>query len=199
MISTSTGILGLPCSFHGPAHTWPSIVGPCCCLVAKSYLTLLGPHGLLPARLLCPWGFEGKNTRVGCLFLLQENLPDRGIRPTSPALASGFFSTEPQGSQVLITPQIFTVALSCSFNQSDYCCISVRANTQRNESWGGTFLLLYAETSPFMPDVFLSSTTESESYLDLLLLIYFTSKPVNLCCLYFCFVHKGRASWGILR
>ena len=109
-----------------------------------------------------------------------------------------------QGSQVLITPQIFTVALSCSFNQSDYCCISVRANTQRNESWGGTFLLLYAETSPFMPDIFLSSTTELESYLDLLILIYFTSNPVNLCCLYFCFFfffffHKGRANWGLPR
>ena len=29
------------------------------------------PHGLRPARLLCPWGFPGKNTGVGCHFLLQ--------------------------------------------------------------------------------------------------------------------------------
>ena len=28
-------------------------------------------HGLLPARLLCPWDFPGKNAGVGCHFLLQ--------------------------------------------------------------------------------------------------------------------------------
>ena len=40
------------------------------CLVTKSCLTLR-PHGLWPARLLCPWDFPGKNTGVGCRFLLQ--------------------------------------------------------------------------------------------------------------------------------
>ena len=33
------------------------------CSVSQSCLTLW------PARLLCPWGFLGKNTRVGCHFL----------------------------------------------------------------------------------------------------------------------------------
>ena len=28
-------------------------------------------YGLQPARLLCPWNFLGKNTGVGCYFLLQ--------------------------------------------------------------------------------------------------------------------------------
>ena len=31
----------------------------------------LQPHGLLPARLLCPWNFPGKNTGVRCHFLLR--------------------------------------------------------------------------------------------------------------------------------
>ena len=31
---------------------------------AQSCLTLLWPHGLQPARLLCPWDFPGKNTVV---------------------------------------------------------------------------------------------------------------------------------------
>ena len=31
----------------------------------------LRPHGLQPIRLLPPWGFPGKNTAVGCHFLLQ--------------------------------------------------------------------------------------------------------------------------------
>ena len=30
----------------------------------------LQPHGLQPTRLFCPWNFPGKNTRVGCHFLL---------------------------------------------------------------------------------------------------------------------------------
>ena len=43
----------------------------------------------------CPWDFPGKNTRMGYQFLLQGNLPDPGIELTSPALADGFFITEP--------------------------------------------------------------------------------------------------------
>ena len=31
----------------------------------------LRPHGLWPTRLLCPWDSPGKNTGVGCHFLLQ--------------------------------------------------------------------------------------------------------------------------------
>ena len=34
----------------------------------------LRPHGLQPARLLCPWDFPGKNTGVGCHSFLQDNL-----------------------------------------------------------------------------------------------------------------------------
>ena len=37
--------------------------------------TLLGPHELQPARLLCLWDFPGKNTGVGCHFLLQRIFP----------------------------------------------------------------------------------------------------------------------------
>ena len=32
-------------------------------------------HGLQPANLLCPWNFPGKNTIVGCHFLLQGVFP----------------------------------------------------------------------------------------------------------------------------
>ena len=36
------------------------------------------PHGLWPTRLLCPWDFPGKNTGVGCHFLLQGIFPTQG-------------------------------------------------------------------------------------------------------------------------
>jgi len=39
--------------------------------------------------------FPGKNTGVGCHFLLQEIFLTQGIKPASPRLAGGFFTTEP--------------------------------------------------------------------------------------------------------
>ena len=41
----------------------------------------LQPHGLEPARLLCPWDFPSKNTGVGCHFLLQGIFPTQGSNP----------------------------------------------------------------------------------------------------------------------
>ena len=53
----------------------------------------LDSHG--PTRLFCPWDFPGKNTKIGCHFLLHGmDLPDPGMEPTSPALAGRFFTAE---------------------------------------------------------------------------------------------------------
>ena len=41
----------------------------------------LWPHGLWPARLLCPWDSPGKDTGVGSLSLLQGVLPTQGSNP----------------------------------------------------------------------------------------------------------------------
>ena len=41
----------------------------CCYCFSCSVIT--DPHELQPTRLLCPWDFPGKNTGVGCNFLLQ--------------------------------------------------------------------------------------------------------------------------------
>ena len=46
--------------------------------VAK-WCSTLQPHGLQPARLLCPWDFPCKNTGVGFHFLLQEIFPTQGL------------------------------------------------------------------------------------------------------------------------
>ena len=85
--SWSVGCLLLTCLVihHSTQHT---------CSVCKSCLTLLQPHGLEPTRLLCPWDFPDKNTRVCCHSLLQEMFP---TTPTSPAFTGGFFTTEPPG------------------------------------------------------------------------------------------------------
>ena len=41
----------------------------------------LQPLGLYPTRLLCLWNFSGKNTGVGCHFLLQGIFPTQGLNP----------------------------------------------------------------------------------------------------------------------
>ena len=40
---------------------------------------VLWPHGLQPARFLCPWDFLGKITGVGCHFLLQGIFQTQGL------------------------------------------------------------------------------------------------------------------------
>ena len=50
-------------------------------LVAKLWPTLLRPHELQPTRFPCPWDFPGKNTKVGCDFLLPRIFSTQGSNP----------------------------------------------------------------------------------------------------------------------
>ena len=86
---------------------------------ALHHLLLLVSH----VRLFCnprdcgpsnPWDFPGQNTGLGCHFLLQGIFPDPGIKPASPALAGGFFTTEPPLSHFLL-PQYRMVFLFLYF------------------------------------------------------------------------------------
>ena len=44
----------------------------CCSLVASLVSDSVRPHRQQPTRVLCLWGSPGKNTGVGCHFLLQS-------------------------------------------------------------------------------------------------------------------------------
>ena len=48
------------------------------CSVASVVSNSLRPHGLHPARLLCPWDSPGKDTGVGCQAFLQGIFPTQG-------------------------------------------------------------------------------------------------------------------------
>ena len=55
-----------------------------CCVHVKSLQAVsdsLRPHGLEPTRLLYPWESPGKDTGVGCHFLLQGIFPTQGSNP----------------------------------------------------------------------------------------------------------------------
>ena len=64
--------------------------------VSQSSPALLQTRGLWPTRLLSPWGFPSKNTRVGCHFLLQGFFPSK-----DQACNSCVFCT---GRQILVSP-----------------------------------------------------------------------------------------------
>ena len=66
-----------PCSFHS-LYTFMRILktgkdgyGCCCCCVTSVVSDSVRPHGLQPTRLFHSWDSPGKNTGVGCHFLLQ--------------------------------------------------------------------------------------------------------------------------------
>ena len=52
-----------------------------CCLAAKSCVSHLRPRGLWPTQLLWPGDSPGKNTGVGCPFLLQGIFLSQGSTP----------------------------------------------------------------------------------------------------------------------
>ena len=72
----------------------------------------LQPYRLEPTRLLCPWGFPGKHTGVGCDFLLQGIFPTQGWNwhllpllhwqedslPLAPPKSNSIFYNQPQFS-----------------------------------------------------------------------------------------------------
>ena len=63
----------------------------------------LRPHGLQPTRFLCPWDFLGKNTGVGCHFLLQEIFPTQGLNPGLPHCRQMLYHLSHQGSKYVMT------------------------------------------------------------------------------------------------
>ena len=76
-----------------------------CSVVANS----LRPHGLWPTRLHCPWDFPGKNSEMGCYFLLQGIFPTQGLNLSLMflALAGRFFTTELPGKPSLLRISVF--------------------------------------------------------------------------------------------
>ena len=65
-----------PEKVHWPT-VWPEDRGPwyqtccCCCWVTSVMSDPVQPHRRQPTRMPCPWDSLGKNTGVGCHFLLQ--------------------------------------------------------------------------------------------------------------------------------
>ena len=78
---------------HTPPHTCEVIS---VCLVTQSCPTLW-PHGLQPARLLCPRGFSRQEYWSGLPCPPPGDLPNPGIEPKFPTLQADSLPSEPSG------------------------------------------------------------------------------------------------------
>ena len=71
------------------------------------YQLHLGSPNIVIACTLCPWDSPGKNTRVGCHFLLQgSSWPRDRMSCFSPALADGIFTTSSRTPRIKSCPQL---------------------------------------------------------------------------------------------
>ena len=97
MPSATRADRGLPCLLGSEEVCLGGRVGGSgrkCVSVARSSLTLCQVlYWTVAARLLCPWGFSGKNTGVGCHFLSQGIFLTQGWIPWVGSLPS-----EPRGN-----------------------------------------------------------------------------------------------------
>ena len=70
-----------PGEFHGLYSPWglkESDMTEWLSFQSPSHVQLFATTWTVAARLLCPWDFPGKNTGVGCHFLLQGNFLTQG-------------------------------------------------------------------------------------------------------------------------
>ena len=112
-----------PCSLT-PVEVSSRVYVLSCLIVSGS----LRPHGLQPARLLCPWDSPGKNTRVGCHALLQEIFPTQGSNQGLEHCRQILYHLNHQGSPRILEYVAYTFSRGFSRprNQTGISCTAGR-------------------------------------------------------------------------
>ena len=75
------------CSINCMSILWTSACAVLCLVI--QLCPTLQPHGLQPARLLCPWGFSRQEYRSELSWPPPGDLPSPGIKP---CITDGFFT-----------------------------------------------------------------------------------------------------------
>ena len=86
-----------------PERKWKSL----------SHVQLLATPGTVAHLLLCPWDSPGKNTGVGCHFLLQGVFLTQGLSPGSPELQTDSLPSEPPGKSLVTPWEASILSLHC--------------------------------------------------------------------------------------
>ena len=87
-------------SSHSLMQNAPPCCCCCCCCVASVVSNSVRPHRRQPARLPHPWDSPGKNTGVGCHFLLQcmELKSESEVAQSCPTLSNPMDCSPPGSS-----------------------------------------------------------------------------------------------------
>ena len=105
----------------------------CVCAQSLNCVRLFAASWMQPARLFYPWNSLGKNTGVGCHFLLQRIFPPSGglpgMEPKSSALAGGYFITGPPSFCYLNV----IINIIYRTNHQPQVLVSAKINTDINE------------------------------------------------------------------
>ena len=92
-------------------YQW-SVTSVCQCVILSVVSDSLWPHGLLPARLPCPWDFPGKNTEVGCHSFLQGIFLTQGLNLALPHCRQILYLVSHRGSPTRRTQERQRLGLS---------------------------------------------------------------------------------------
>ena len=86
-------------SSPSPSSPYFILQGSLCCAVLSHSVVSnsLRPHGLQPARLLCPWGFSRQEYWSGLPCPPPGDLPNPETEPRSPVLQGDSLLSEPPG------------------------------------------------------------------------------------------------------
>ena len=89
-------------------------MGVCCCLITQLCL-FCDPMDCSMGRLLCPWDSSGKNTWMGCHFLLQGIVPTQGYNLYLLHWQVDSLQLSHLGSSLWGLPWIYLLWLICKF------------------------------------------------------------------------------------
>ena len=121
----------------------------------------LWPHGLYPARFLCPWNSPGKNTEVGCHSILQGVFPTQGWNPGLPHCRRILYHLSHQGR-----PKWWTGM--GEFNSDDHYIYSYRQESIRRN---GITLIVNKREMQYL---------ESNLKNGRMILVHFQGKPFSI-------------------
>ena len=92
-------------------------------------------HMDFPARFSHPWNSPGKNTGVGCHFLLRGYLCHPGIKPGSPALqADSLMLSQVIVNNIILLTYVFTMPTASPINKLIFVCVCVCVRAQSIQS-----------------------------------------------------------------
>ena len=118
--------------------------------------SFLRPHGLHPARLLCPWGFSREEHWVVCHALLQGIFPTQRSNPGLPHCRWILYQLNHQGSHIYtyLHTNLLPWKLSCVKNllamqETQVWFLSLENPLEKGQSTNYIYIYIYTYTHLF--------------------------------------------------